>query len=128
MPSQFHIEPDKVDNVMSGLIQHTLVALPAVWVQESGIDPNIGDKRQPKVLWIGRVRHLALLLAAEGLRKLTNAKAIRITLTQFANQRYVDDANNPDAMMLVSIIELDDDELELLAKVGQNCQLMDSSS
>ena len=75
-----------------------------------------------------QVRHLALLLAAEGLRKLTNAKAIRITLTQFANQRYVDDANNPDAMMLVSIIELDDDELELLAKVGQNCQLMDSSS
>lgn len=30
---EFHLAPDQVDNVLAGLVEHTLLAMPAVWVQ-----------------------------------------------------------------------------------------------
>lgn len=78
----FHVRPEAVDLVLSGLVQHVLVSLPANWVQAAGFRPNVGDRWGPKRLWVGRLRHLRLLLRAEGLRQATVASHVRLRLRQ----------------------------------------------
>lgn len=73
----FHLGVDEVDRVLSGLIEHVLVALPAAWVLGAGLRANCADKYGPKVLWVGRIRHLRLLLRAEKLRTVVKPKAVR---------------------------------------------------
>jgi hypothetical protein len=83
-PTAFHVQPEAVDLVLSGLVQHVLVALPANWVQAAGIRPNVADRWGPKRLWVGRLRHLRLLLRAEALRRSTLPPRVRDALTQQA--------------------------------------------
>ena len=78
----FHVRPEAVDLVLSGLVQHVLVSLPANWVQAVGIRPNVSDRFGPKRLWVGRLRHLRLLVRAEALRQATVATHVRLRLSQ----------------------------------------------
>lgn len=88
-----------------------------VGTQKFGITPNIGDKRQRKRLWVGRLRHLLLLLKGEDLRKMTSADSVRASLTQLAMQ-FVDQPEDQSGLRLVTLAEMDDQPLELLARVS----------
>uniref|UniRef100_A0A061SFR3 Uncharacterized protein n=1 Tax=Tetraselmis sp. GSL018 TaxID=582737 RepID=A0A061SFR3_9CHLO len=114
----FHLQPEAVDLVLSGLVQHVLVALPQNLTQAAGIRPNVSDRFGPKCLWVGRMRHLCLLLRSEGLRKATDPRFIRDSLRQQAQQCQSSPVSGKGELikLLVHLIELPSKKLEALAR------------
>eukprot|EP00951_Prasinocladus_malaysianus_P011369 scaffold83965_cov43-Prasinocladus_malaysianus.AAC.1 len=109
--------PEAVDLVLSGLVQHVLVSLPANWVQAAGIRPNVSDRFGPKRLWVGRLRHLRLLLRAETLRKAAIPARVRDQLNQQAQRDAPNVAGTHEKVeFLVRLVELPDKSLERLAR------------
>lgn len=106
-----------VEELLNQLTDNMVLLLPHSCVLEAGLKPNINDKHQPKLLWIGRLRHLREYMRRRVQHQVAMPQESRRSFMQAALMA-TEARRTKAAETLVRLASLPDDRLLELGRVA----------